>query len=80
MLGSTEQELTTRAIRAYWIAEKKRLPEYAINQPSSASGTVEHEKKTYVVLRNVNGIMAVYRVRNDGMLKRLRRWPAAVTE
>jgi hypothetical protein len=26
-------------------------------------------------LRNVRGIMAVYRVRNDGALKRLKRWP-----
>lgn len=30
----------------------------------------------YVVLENVSGILAVYRVRNDGKLKGLRRWPA----
>jgi hypothetical protein len=30
------------------------------------------------VLRNVNGVLAVYRIRNDGMLKRVRRWPQAV--
>ena len=34
----------------------------------------------YVVLRNVNGILSVYRVRNDGKLKGLRRWPAALND
>jgi hypothetical protein len=32
--------------------------------------------KSYVALRNVNGMLAVYRVRNNGALKRLKRWPA----
>jgi len=31
--------------------------------------------RNYVVLKNGNGILAIYRVRNDGMLKRLKRWP-----
>ncbi len=48
----------------------------ATDQPSKSSGFVEHGSKPYVVLGNVNGILAVYRVRNDGMLKRLRRWPS----
>lgn len=30
----------------------------------------------YVVLRNARGILAIYRVRNDGALKRLKRIPA----
>lgn len=30
----------------------------------------------YVVLRNTEGILGVYRVRNDGVLKGLKRWPA----
>jgi len=48
----------------------------ATNQPSNTlSGAVEHEGKSYVVLRNVSGVLAVYRVRNDGVLKRLKRWP-----
>ena len=41
---------------------------------------VEHEGKFYVVLRTVDGVLAVYRVRNDGILKRLRRWPAELEE
>jgi hypothetical protein len=33
---------------------------------------------SYVVLRNARGLLAVYRVRNDGMLKGLKRWPAEI--
>lgn len=36
--------------------------------------------KDYVVLENVNGILAVYRVKPDGVLKGLRRWPAVIDE
>src|SRR4029077_11243262 len=40
------------------------------DQPSSAAGGIEeHNGKEYVVLRNVRGVMKVYRVRPDGMLK-----------
>jgi hypothetical protein len=40
---------------------------------------VEHNGKRYVRLINENDsdeILGIYRVRNDGMLKRLKRWPA----
>lgn len=49
-------------------------------QPANYSGVVEHNGREYVVLRNANGILAVYRIRNDGMLKALRRWPAKFNE
>jgi hypothetical protein len=62
-----EQDVTRRAFAAYFRSG-------GIDQPNS-SGVVEHNGKVYVVLENVNGILAVYRVRNDGMLKRLCRWP-----
>lgn len=42
------------------------------------SGVAVVEGREYVVLRREDqkrGLLAVYRVRNDGMLKRLRRWP-----
>jgi hypothetical protein len=49
------------------------------DQPgSSHSGVEESNGKHYVVLRNVNGVMAVYRIRNDGILKRMKRWPEEV--
>jgi hypothetical protein len=35
----------------------------------------EFKGRRYVVLRTDAWILGVYRVRNDGMLKRLRRWP-----
>lgn len=44
----------------------------------SMSGLVVHNDKAYIALRNGSDTLAVYRVRNDGILKRLRRWPAAV--
>ena len=50
----------------------------ATEQPSVASGEQQVDGLTYVVLRNVNGPLAVYRVRRDGALKRLKRWPAAL--
>jgi hypothetical protein len=43
------------------------------------SNVVKHDDgRHYVVLRNVRGTLAVYRVRNDQMLKRLKRWPDAL--
>lgn len=44
-------------------------------QPSSSSSEWELNGRHYVVLENVNGVLAVYRVKNDGFLRRLRRWP-----
>ncbi len=50
-------------------------------QPSStASGHVNLDGREYVRLANVNGVLAVWRVRNDGMLKRLKRWPAELED
>jgi hypothetical protein len=46
-----------------------------IDQPSNSSSMAAHAGRKYVVLDNANGILAVYRVRNDGALRRLKRWP-----
>jgi hypothetical protein len=68
-----------RAMAAYYRA--KRSPQEVYQQPSrSDSGAVEYAGKRYVVLANVNGILAVYRIKVDGFLKRLRRWPAALNQ
>jgi hypothetical protein len=41
---------------------------YSADQPSEGgSGQEEVGDKSYVVLRNGGGILAVYRIRNDGM-------------
>src|SRR4051794_30288202 len=67
-------ELTNRAFRAYFQTAKRG--EYSAAQPSNSSGQYEVGDMSYIVLRNGNGILAVYRVRNDNILKRLKRWPA----
>ncbi len=46
--------------------------------PSQHSGVVKQNGLTYVVLRNGNHLLAVYRVKNDGILRRMRRPPATV--
>jgi hypothetical protein len=69
----TDDRLVSRAFAAYFRAG-------GIDQPANYSGVVIHDGKRYVILVNANTILAVYRVRNDGMLKRLRRWPAALRE
>jgi len=71
-------DLTARAMRAYFVAMKRNNPFSAPAQPASASGLRTHEGKQYVVLTSVRGVLAVYRVRNDGMLKGLKRWPPAI--
>ncbi len=71
-------ELTARAYRAYFMTAK-REGAYSPDQPAASdSGPVSHNNKDYVVLRNINGILAVYRVRYDGILRRMRRWPKAL--
>ncbi|AQA05033.1 hypothetical protein BVC93_24455 [Mycobacterium sp. MS1601] len=62
-------ELTRRAFAAYFRTG-------GTEQPGKASGVVEREDKLYVVLVSSRGVLAVYRVRNDGMLRRMRRWPS----
>lgn len=67
-------ELTRRATAAYFRSG-------GTDQPARASsGPEKVGDKEYVVLRNVRGVMAVYRVRNDGKLKGLRRWPAELNQ
>lgn len=67
-------ELTSRAYAAYFRSEGA-----AADQPSNTSGPVEWQGMTYVVLANAARILAVYRVRTSGALKRLRRWPSQIT-
>ncbi len=65
------QDVVSRAFAAYFRAGGR-------DQPASSSGERRHEGKDYVVLENINGTLAVYRVRPDGILKGLRRWPAEI--
>ena len=69
----TDEDLIRAAFAAYF-----RTGGY--DQPANSSDVHEHGDRSYVVLENGRGVLAVYRVLNSGQLKRLRRWPAALTE
>ena len=71
LMTTTADDLTRRAFAAYFRSGGNI-------QPANDSGLATHNGMQYVVLRNVSGVFAVYRVRNDGMLKGLKRWPAAL--
>ncbi len=70
-----EKELLRRAFRAWFRSGE-------IDQPSNASAVEVHGDDWYVVLRGGRGPAGepagVYRLRNDGTLRRLRRWPASI--
>jgi hypothetical protein len=70
-------ELLARAIQAYYV-ECRRQGVIADQPNPSDSGMEIHSGKGYVVLRNSNGTLAVYRLRHGGTLKALKRWPPAV--
>ena len=72
-----KNSLINRAFAAYFRASADGTQETV--QPSNDSDIETVNERDYVVLRNVNGILAVYRVRrHDGVLKRLKRWPSAL--
>ena len=67
-------ELLARAIQAFYIA--RRQEGVIADQPNiNDSGTETHNGKRYIALRSSKGTLAVYRVRHDGSLKALKRWP-----
>lgn len=64
-----EDDMVRRAMAAWFRSG-------GTDQPAQVpSGIREHLGKRYVALENVNGILAVYRIKNDGILKCLKRWP-----
>lgn len=75
-----EQDLLRRAFSAYFRTAQNGSE--SLQQPSSASAVcTTADGRHYVVLRNVSGLLAVYRVRTpDGTLKRLKRWPAELAQ
>lgn len=70
-MTDADEDLTRRALAAYFRTG-------GTDQPAGGGDVVEHDGKRYVVLSNVKGTLAVYRVRTSGALKALRRWPAEV--
>lgn len=74
MPGLDKTDIMRRAMAAWFRGGETAQPS------ATASGLVEHETLNYVVLRNVRGLLAVYRVTNAGQLKRLKRWPKVFGE
>lgn len=72
----TLDDLTLRAIKLH----TGRVP--GAQQPAAdLSGPATVGGLDYVVLRNVSGVLAVYRVLPiSRTLKRLKRWPAALND
>jgi hypothetical protein len=70
-----EKDLLRRAFRA-WFATG------GVDIPSNSSEVEGHGRHWYVVLRGGRGPsdqpLAVYRLKNDGILRRLRRLPPSV--
>jgi hypothetical protein len=62
-----------RALAAFY---RSRSREGSPLQPHlGMSGVVEHNGRKYVVLINTSHTLAIYRVKNDGLLRELKRWP-----
>jgi hypothetical protein len=68
---NTEQ-LTLRAMAAYIRAGHADRPSVDDSDVETVDGF------DYCVLRNARGVLAVYRVRDDGMLKDRKRWPTTI--
>jgi hypothetical protein len=71
--ATDNEPLINRAFAAHFRSAARQ--DVIADQPANTSYLAELDGKQYVVLENVNGVMRVYRVRNDGILKELRRWP-----
>ena len=71
-----DEAMVRRAMSAWF-----RTPSRETDQPSAALSTVERVGNfSYVVLRNVAGVMVVYRIKTDGALKRLIQIPKPFRE
>ena len=68
-------ELYDRAVRA-WRSYEKGKGMYPTQPSGSASQEMTTEDgREYVALANCNGLLAVYRVRPNGTLRRIKRVP-----
>ena len=78
--AADDETLLQRALAAYYRPGGRQDPGVRRTVPAVKSYVTEHLGKRYVVLEDFDGVLAVYRVRNDGILKALRRWPAQIEE
>ncbi len=74
-MGMDDIALMNRAMAAYFRGQETG----SLQQPNQGLSEVEtYDGKIYVVLRNVREVLAVYRRRNDGILRRMKRPPKSI--
>ena len=76
-----EEELISRATRAYCTRQRRSGESY--DQPSaSSSHAEEHDGRVFIVLESIKGILAVYRLKDDGHIEYVQEeyWPARLLE
>ena len=74
--SASDERLGSRALSAYFRTDTFPIIPQQPNEPEL--WTVDG--KYHVVLANSSGILAVYRVKNNGALHRLKRVPACLIE
>jgi len=76
MIASTNNDLFTRRALGAYMHSSGALANALL---AMSGADTDANGRRYVVLRDASiDVCAVYRVRNDGKLKRLKRWPAEV--
>lgn len=73
MTDADKDNLISRAISAYY-----RWGFDPNNNPIDTTSLITIKNKDYVICKKDSELMAVYRVRNDGKLKRLKRLPEGI--
>jgi hypothetical protein len=68
-----DPNLARRAVAAYFRSG-------GTDQPQGRPYLQTVNGLTYIVLRNITGVVAVYGVTNRGDLKRLKRWPSELND
>lgn len=74
--ADVDERLGARAVSAYYRTDTWPI----VPQQPSEPELWTVDGKRHVVLANSGGILAVYRVKNDGALRRLKRIPACLVK
>jgi len=65
---------------AAWFCGSTLGPTPAYPSQVRSRDDITVEGKRYVILANSDQVLGVYRIKNDGLLRRLKRWPKAVEQ
>lgn len=79
-MSTDDQDLIRRALAGYFRAGDDAPPVPERCTIETAQSANADEVGRYVCLRDYESLLAVFRVRHDGMLKRLKRWPRSLND